>query len=104
MGTLHFYAQEGPHDVAYVAGTKKALILLRDAIDRALSSGRSEFWTFASDGEGYAVIVHEVCDSLAARLAVPYMRDEYMERSREAIRPFDLDAAKSDLAGDDLPF
>jgi hypothetical protein len=57
--TLHVYASEHPHEAATIMGTPDALRRLRDAIDRALANKRAECAiVFASDGEGYAAVVH----------------------------------------------
>jgi hypothetical protein len=45
------------HDEAGIVGTRDALVLLRAAIDDALTSGMSTFETFAADGEGYDLSV-----------------------------------------------
>jgi hypothetical protein len=55
---LHILAQDGFHDPAYVAGTKPALMRLRDAIDRAIAHGAAATdEVFPCDGEGFWCIV-----------------------------------------------
>ena len=51
---LHVFGAIGPHDEVVIVGTRTALTELRDAIDRALISGRSVAGlTMTRDGEGY---------------------------------------------------
>ena len=55
---MHIYGQPMWHADAAIMGTRAALSALRDAIDKALATGmESRMEAFASDGEGYHVIV-----------------------------------------------
>lgn len=54
---LHIRSQTRNHGQAEVIGTRAGLVVLRDAINAALDSGKSETTAFASDGEGYGVFV-----------------------------------------------
>lgn len=55
---LHIYQPDFPHSEGRVHGTRAGLAAVRDAIDRALSTGRSALAeVIASDGEGYGVEV-----------------------------------------------
>jgi hypothetical protein len=56
---LHVYSPSMWHDEVGIVGTRDALVLLRAAIDDALTDGQSTFETFAADGEGYDL--HVVC-------------------------------------------
>lgn len=72
MTTLHIYAQELWHDEAYIAGTVKALEMLRIAIDRALAEGHAQMQAFACDGEGYTVHVIPMSGEQSDAMPVPY--------------------------------
>lgn len=52
---LHIYAQPDNHCTALIVGNRNALIVLRDAIDAALASGKAETGAVTTDGEGYSV-------------------------------------------------
>ena len=63
---LNIYGQEDNHTEARIVGNSDGLLLLKAAIERALSQGKSTTETdvkdgetalFASDGEGYEVVV-----------------------------------------------
>ena len=57
-GTMHINAQAAWHDPAFIVGNKAAMLALREALDRCLSTGKSQSAkVFAADGEGYSVIV-----------------------------------------------
>lgn len=69
--TLHIHAAEEPHEEAYIVGNRDALVALRDAIDRAVMSGRPEYArVFTADGEGFAAVVVPMQDM--TDMAVPY--------------------------------
>lgn len=55
----HLYAQYTWHSPARIQGTRVALMKIRDAIDRALTTGMDgeAVGLIASDGEGYSVEV-----------------------------------------------
>ena len=66
MKILNIYGQEAWHTDARVIGNKEGLEQLRNTIDKALQEGKATTETdvkdgdtalFASDGEGYEVIV-----------------------------------------------
>lgn len=59
LGWMHLYEQERPHGPALIVGNRKALELLRQAIDDALfkAGGEAKVEVFARDGEGYHVTV-----------------------------------------------
>jgi hypothetical protein len=57
---VHVIAQRVWHDPAFIAGNRAGIEALRDACNTALSYGvnvSSDARVFASDGEGYRVIV-----------------------------------------------
>jgi hypothetical protein len=59
---LHIYPQYQWHCEAYIVGNTEALTELRDALNRAIESGKAETTgkkdgVFVSDGEGYDVVV-----------------------------------------------
>jgi hypothetical protein len=57
MSVLHIYAQQAPHDEAFIVGNREGLLALRRAIDAALKNGQSKESAFVSDGEGFDVHV-----------------------------------------------
>lgn len=61
MKILNIYGQEAWHTEARIVGNEEGLLELRATIDRAIAEGKaisSDHDTlFASDGEGYEVIV-----------------------------------------------
>mgnify|MGYP001567222731 FL=1 len=54
---LHIYAQGSWHEEAYIVGNREALETLAQNIEAALRDGRSKRGSYASDGEGYNVVV-----------------------------------------------
>lgn len=72
--TLHIYAQFTNHDYAFILGDRAGLIALRNAIHGALinDSGRDQCQIFASDGEGYQVLIGVLSSDEAGKLATPY--------------------------------
>jgi len=69
MNLMNIYPQIAEHTEAKIVGNKEALVLLRDAIDRAIKEGKSatpsmtEAVIFATDGEGYEIQVERMPDS-----------------------------------------
>lgn len=57
---LHIYGQASWHGTARIVGNRNALIVLRDAIDAALSEGKAETSASTTDGEGYGVEIELV--------------------------------------------
>jgi hypothetical protein len=62
MKILNVYGQEMPHEEVRIIGNLMGLLSLRGLIDKAVNEGKSistdeEDGLFASDGEGYRVIV-----------------------------------------------
>lgn len=72
---LHVYAQHINHNDARIEGTRQALTTLRDAIDRALSSGREAEASplCTTDGEGYCIVVNIRTPDALAREGLPYV-------------------------------
>lgn len=62
LGWAHVRPQDGPHQPATILGNRKALELLRQAIDDALATRakEGEAEVFARDGEGYRIRVVQV--------------------------------------------
>ena len=96
---LHIFAQHYWHDEAYVVGDRDSLIVLRDALDRAIANGISETPTDSeclatNDGEGYVVRVLrlEPDDEAIVWMAVPYTDADAAPaaRSRDSHSPSDL--------------
>ncbi len=61
MKILNIYGQESHHTNARIIGNRDGLLELRDAIAKAIKTSKSRTSTdeplFASDGEGYEIIV-----------------------------------------------
>lgn len=72
MEILHIYAQDAWHDEAYIAGTREALKLLRDAIDSAIEKGTGSAECFVCDGEGYRIEVVVATKEQIGNMVVPY--------------------------------
>jgi len=83
---LHVYGQYMWHDDAVIRGTKTALLALREAIDSAIATGTGETEVFATDGEGYLVVIQ--CVNTVAAIGQPEYRihDEYVAAQRAAER------------------
>lgn len=71
---LHVYAQTGPHADLHIVGTRAGLMAARDAIDKALSTGRDTMsdGLFAADGEGYRALVRVRSREHLAKVGEPY--------------------------------
>lgn len=54
---VHITSQFHEHGEAYVTGTREGLVALRDALDVALAKGDATAEVFATDGEGYGIVV-----------------------------------------------
>lgn len=91
-GILNIYAQRTYHDPVYVAGDTAGLRALRDAIDGALRAARGTAKAFASDGEGFGVVVVDVPTPDASRLLLPYTgADSRYRRDRgDVLTPWDV--------------
>ena len=95
---LQIYAQTGPHDRAFICGTKEALINLRDSlnvlIERDLSCVSCD--TFTSDGEGYTVRVIKLKENNFDELGLPYTSDIFSEQQPKTKKhPWFYDAEKT---------
>lgn len=63
MSVLHIHEQEGNHEEAWIVGNRESLTALRDALTRAIDSDQPQSCiSFASDGEGYHVLILRVED------------------------------------------
>lgn len=63
MSKLHIHGQDYYHEPAFIVGTPESLVALKKAIDRALQKEAAISNTFASDGEGYSLVVIKVEDT-----------------------------------------
>lgn len=85
---MHIYGQEQQHDDVLIAGNRKALQSLLQAVSRALTKAPGEQYEpivcFAADGEGYRVTV--VCDAaeIVGQMRLPYS-DQYFHQDRAAL-------------------
>lgn len=88
---LHIYGQGAWHDDAFIIGDTKALLMLRDAIDEALSESAISTTedVFVSDGEGYSVRV--MCCNIETFwdiLQVPYTDDIARDKRESVLTPY----------------
>lgn len=90
LEVLHLYGQAFWHDGAYVVGTTRDLLALRDAIDKALVESHATIESFTADGEGYEITVLAVDDDTAKRLATPYTDQIAKDARTTAIQPYQL--------------
>lgn len=82
MNTLHVYGQAQWHDEVYIVGDFGSLYALKEAIDRALVSGRDKCEQFTNDGEGYDINVIKTDEATMDKIGVPY-HDEIAAERRE---------------------
>lgn len=91
---LHVYAQPWEHGESWIVGERKALEALRDAIDSALRDGAvpgtSAATGYASDGEGYRVLVMRVDGEVWRDMLRPYTEDSARDNRDDATHPFAL--------------
>lgn len=92
-GTLHVHGQSGPHDTVYIAGTRDALIALRDALSRAIAEGQATVNSFVNDGEGFAVEIRRPQDM--GGYGRPYSNEVYVDHSDDVTWPWSEDTARS---------
>ena len=70
---LHIYAQHSHHHESFIVGNRKALIELRNLIDKALVNNTSVGNFFPSDEEGYELYVGVVeSEDTFNSLEMPY--------------------------------
>lgn len=74
---MHVYSQYMWHDDAVIRGTKTALSALRDAIDAAIADGEGRAEVYATDGEGYHVVITRVNTIAAVGQPEYRINDEY---------------------------
>lgn len=87
---VHIWQQLMWHCNGYIIGNKEGLLKLKEAIDKAINSGKSEAETFASDGEGYNIKVICIEDEETEYLAVSYTDEVAQEKSEKAVYPWDM--------------
>lgn len=81
---LHIYSQYCEHQDAYLVGNRQALIILRDTLNQVLDSNQAHATgVFASDGEGYNILILPSED--ISELRLPYSAD-YI--SKEGDHPY----------------
>lgn len=97
---LNIHGQEWNHDDVQIIGERAALISLRDAIDRALETGRWEVSAAhePGDDEGYrvAVVAEPRRPSGKLGFAVPYRVEWAVQKPPEFASPLEV----LDRAGD----
>jgi hypothetical protein len=78
---LQIYGQVEQHHEAFIVGNKEGLIMLREAIDKALNEQVSFATEYVVDGEGYDIIVinrnEHWQDEPWQSLRLPYTADYY---------------------------
>lgn len=91
---LHVYAQQAPHDEAFIVGNREALLALRRAINAALASGQGKADASVADGEGFSIHVilqeGDIYSPEWLMVAVPYTGDWAAEHREGAVWPHDL--------------
>lgn len=77
---VHVYPQDAWHGSAYIVANGAGLMALRQAIDEALTRGRSEAEVMAADGEGYGLRAMHLSGDIASEgwraLGLPYTDEE----------------------------
>lgn len=76
MSIIHIYGQYHEHGDVAVIGTIETLIRLREAIDKAISSGHNigTAKVFTADCEGFDIVVVRVEDiTLFYKVPLPYV-------------------------------
>jgi len=79
---LHLHAGSSFHVEGHIVGDREALIRLRKAIDRAISTGKGAAPVSVNDGEGYTCFVLCVPEELTDGLAVPYTSEDALIGSK----------------------
>lgn len=90
---LVMYGQSYSHDPAFIVGNKKALIALRDAIDRAIENQRAVATPMfiATDGEGYDLFIGVVEEEdRLQKLLMPYTDEAFEDRRKDYVSPYDV--------------
>lgn len=87
---LHLYGQAFWHDDAYIVGTPRDLLALRDAIDRALVESHTTIESFTADGEGYRLTVIATDEDTASRMSMPYTDEVARDNRAAAVHPYQL--------------
>lgn len=98
MNELHLYAQGAWHEEAFIVGEEAALIELRDAINKALETGRGHCMPMQNDGEGYHLLIAKIDSERMDKMANAYTDDIAAEQNRirhgERFWPLDLPEIK----------
>jgi hypothetical protein len=89
-GVVHLYPQYCEHFDGYVAGDRRGLERLRDAITLALDVGEAELMTMASDAEGYLLYVVRVPDEKVPHLMTAYSSEFSEDTRQNAVHPYYL--------------
>lgn len=94
---LHLRGQFTYHSEAHIVGSRAGLTALRDAINSALDSREATADVFASDGEGYQVLVRRSAtirdmgeppylDEIGRQIAT-FERDFVLKMEKRRLRP-----------------
>ena len=69
---MQIYGQTYWHQPAKIYGNDLALKVLRNALNKAIETGKAEIVAFASDGEGYELSIHSVSQEELDQLPLHY--------------------------------
>lgn len=86
MPVVHLWQPLMWHCDQNIVGNKEGLTLLKDALQKAIDTGKGVAEAFISDGEGHDVIIQ--CVKEIDLLAVPYTDECAGEHREEAIFPW----------------
>jgi hypothetical protein len=98
MDSLQIYAQSGPHDRAFICGTKKYMLALREAIDCLLEYEWTSIshQTNTSDGEGYTVRIMLMEENEFDEVGLPYTSDIFSDQEfKNKKHPWAYDTEKN---------
>ncbi len=95
---MHIFPQAGWHDTAYIVANAEALIVLRDAITRALEQETPQIASaITNDGEGYDTVIiphNKEWTKGWNEVALPYTADMAKENRENALQPWKMHRLK----------
>lgn len=88
---MHIYGQDYWHNDSFIIANKKGLLALKSAIEKALTTQRSETNVTVADGEGYHLHVISLNDQQKLqKLMLPYTDEIARDKRKNVIQPYDL--------------
>jgi len=88
---VHIYGQDYWHNDSFIIANKKGLLALKSAIEKALTTQRSETNVTVADGEGYHLHVISLNDQQKLqKLMLPYTDEIARDKRKNVIQPYDL--------------